>query len=138
MTDDPCLSIRTVATRVDTAVSTVFNIAKKKLKMKAYKIQIVQKLEHGDRPNRQLFARTLLEREQNDLDYLNKIGFCDEATFNVGGVVNRHNCRIWGTENPHVLFEKPRVSAKLHVWCFVHVLCMFRVLLVPIFSQIQP
>ena len=26
-----------------------------------------------------------------------------------------------GTENPHVLFEKPRVSAKLHVWCFVHV-----------------
>ena len=36
-----------------------------------------------------------------------------------GGVVNRHNCRIWGTENPHVLFEKPRVSTKLHVfWCF--------------------
>ena len=31
--------------------------------------------------------------------------------------VNRHNCRLWGTENPYVLFEKPRVSAKLHV-CF--------------------
>ena len=40
------------------------------------------------------------------------------------GVVNRHNCRIWGTENPHVLFEKPRVSTKLHVfWCVFFVAC---------------
>ena len=121
MTDDPLLSLRTVAARLDTSLSTTFNIARKKLKMKPYKIQIVQKLEPRDRPNRQIFARTLLNREENDPHYLNKIGFCDEATFNVGGVVNRHNCRIWGTENPHVLFEKPRVSAKLHVWCFVHV-----------------
>ena len=45
MTDDPRLSIRAVATRVETAVSTTLNIARKKLKMKAYKIQIVQKLE---------------------------------------------------------------------------------------------
>ena len=31
--------------------------------------------------------------------------------------VNRHNCRLWGTENPYVLFEKPPVS----VCFFVHV-----------------
>ena len=56
--------------------------------------------------------------------HFDSLRLCDETTFNErGGVVNRHNCRIWGTENPHVLFEKPRVSTKLHVfwWFFLHV-----------------
>ena len=30
-----------------------------------------------------------------------KIIFSDEAHFDLGGYVNRQNCRIWGTENPH-------------------------------------
>ena len=51
---------------------------------------------------------------------MRKIAFTDEATFSVDQVVNRHNCRIWGTENPHETFEKPRVSPKVQVWCGVH------------------
>ena len=31
-----------------------------------------------------------------------KIIFSDEAHFNLGGYVNKQNCRIWGTENPQV------------------------------------
>ena len=27
--------------------------------------------------------------------------FSDEALFDLGGHVNKQNCRIWGTENPH-------------------------------------
>ena len=30
-----------------------------------------------------------------------KIIFSDEAHFDLGGYVNKKNCRIWGTENPH-------------------------------------
>ena len=73
-----------------------------------------------DRPNRQFFAETLLEREATNPGYLKKIVFTDESTFSVHGEVNRHNCRIWATENPHVTFEKPRVSPKTQVWCAVH------------------
>ena len=31
----------------------------------------------------------------------------DEAHFDLGGYVNKQNCRIWGTENPHANIEKP-------------------------------
>ena len=34
-----------------------------------------------------------------------KIIFSDEAQFHLGGYVNKQNCRIWGTENPHAYME---------------------------------
>ena len=36
-----------------------------------------------------------------------EIIFSDEAHFDLGGYVNKNNCRIWDTENPHVCIEKP-------------------------------
>ena len=33
--------------------------------------------------------------------------FSDEAYFDLGGYVNKQNCSIWGTENPHAYIEKP-------------------------------
>ena len=33
--------------------------------------------------------------------------FSDEAHFDLGKYVNKQNCRIWGTENPHAYIEKP-------------------------------
>ena len=36
-----------------------------------------------------------------------KIIFSDEAHFDLGGYVNKQNCRIWDTENPHAYIEKP-------------------------------
>ena len=35
-----------------------------------------------------------------------KIIFSDEAHFDLGGYVNKQNCGIWGTENPHAYIEK--------------------------------
>ena len=33
--------------------------------------------------------------------------FSDGAHFDLGGYVNKQNCRIWGTENPHAYIKKP-------------------------------
>ena len=41
----------------------------------------------------------------------------DEACFHVSGKVNRHNARIWGPENPHVVIEHIHDSPKVDVWC---------------------
>ena len=37
--------------------------------------------------------------------FAEKLVLSDEATFQVCGKVNRHNIRIWGTENPHAMIE---------------------------------
>ena len=43
--------------------------------------------------------------------------FSEEKTFHVSGAENRHNVRIWGTENPHAYVEYQRDSPKVHVFC---------------------
>ena len=46
-----------------------------------------------------------------------KIIFSDEAHFDLGGYVNKHNRPIWGTENPHTYIEKPTHPKPVTVWC---------------------
>ena len=41
----------------------------------------------------------------------------DEAHFDLGGYVNKQNCRFWGTENPHEYIEKPTHLKRVTVWC---------------------
>ena len=43
--------------------------------------------------------------------------FSDEATFHVYGKVNKHNIRIWGSQNPSEVLERERDSPKINVWC---------------------
>ena len=40
-------------------------------------------------------------------NFAKKIVISDEAHFDLGGYVNKQNCRIWVTENPHAYIEKP-------------------------------
>ena len=46
-----------------------------------------------------------------------KIIFSNEAFFDVGGYVNKQNCRIWDTENPHAYIEKTTHPKRVTVWC---------------------
>ena len=46
-----------------------------------------------------------------------KVIFSDEAHFDLGGYVNKQNCRIWGTENPHAYIEKQTHPKRITVWC---------------------
>ena len=46
----------------------------------------------------------------------NKIILSDEAHIDLGGYVNKQNCRIWDTENPHAYIEKPTHPKRVTVW----------------------
>ena len=46
-----------------------------------------------------------------------KIIFSDEAHFDLGGYANKQNCRILGTEHPHVYTEKPMHPIRVTVSC---------------------
>ena len=52
-----------------------------------------------------------------DENFIRRICFSDEATFYVNGCVNRHNCCIWGTQQPNEIHEYVRGSPKVNVSC---------------------
>ena len=47
-----------------------------------------------------------------------KIIFSDELHhFDLGGYVNKQNCHILSTENPHACIEKPTHPKRVSLWC---------------------
>ena len=63
-------------------------------------------------------------------DLMTGLFLSDEATFHVNGKVNKHNTRIWGTENPHEILEHQRDSPKGdRVLCYVQESCLRTILL---------
>jgi len=54
---------------------------------------------------------------EEDETYLDRLRFSDEPTFHACGTINRYNCHIWGSENPHGVAELERDSLKVSVWC---------------------
>ena len=52
-------------------------------------------------------AKWTCGRLTEDADFgKKKIIFSDKVHFDLGGYVNKQNCPIWGTENPHAYIEK--------------------------------
>ena len=71
--------------------STVHKVLDKQLWLHAYKLQIVQALKPEDNPRQAAFAEEMLQRIDDDNEYLNSVVFSNKATFYVSGKVNKHN-----------------------------------------------
>ena len=66
---------------------------------------------------KQRFAKWACDRLTEDANFgKKKIIFSDEAHFGLGGYVNKQNCPIWGTENPHAYIEKLMQPERVTVW----------------------
>ena len=59
----------------------------------------------------------MLHRLDSDPGSLKRVCFSDESTFHVSGLINRHNSKIWGSQNPHETYELERDSPVLNVLC---------------------
>jgi hypothetical protein len=70
----------------------------------------------SDQVARTNFAVDMLEGNNASANFLHQVCFLDKTMFHVSGVVNRYNCRIWGSQNPHVTCELERGSPKVNVW----------------------
>jgi len=88
--------------------------------LRAYKLQLLHHIKPDDHRKRTDFAVEILSLIEENDNYLNLMLFSDESTFHVCGKVNRHNCRIWGSENPHQVIEYERDTPKLSVWLGLH------------------
>lgn len=90
--------------------SAVHNVVYKRLQLRSYKIPIVYKLQANDKSIQNTFALDMLWISDNA--FLNHVVFSDEAAFHVSDKANRHNCQIWGSENPHLLGNMNTIVAK--------------------------
>jgi len=97
---------------------TVWKILRKRLRMIPYKLQLVQALSCDDKRVRYSFCMSMQQCNEKD-DFFNRLIFDDESTFHLSGKVNKHNVRIWGTENPRELVQYVRDSAKVNFFCVV-------------------
>lgn len=110
-------SIRHRSQQLGLTYGTTWRILRRDLKLKAYKIQLVQELKPVDLPRRQRFALWALEKCQEDPTFSSQILFSDEAHFWLNGYVNKQNCRIWDEEQPEEIQELPLYPEKTTVWC---------------------
>ncbi|XP_020297470.1 uncharacterized protein LOC109862000 [Pseudomyrmex gracilis] len=98
---NPRTSLTRLAQEIGVSSSTTYRMMTEDIDMFPYKIQMLQTLSPLNEEKRLAFATTFgayLSQKRGNLPY---IWFSDEAHFWLNGYVNKQNCRIWSTENPH-------------------------------------
>jgi len=99
---------------------TVWRILRKRLKLKPYRLTLLQKLQQNDHRRMTTFCTELQALMEED-DFFERLIFSDECTFHLCGKVNRNNVRVWGTENPKSVVEVACDSRKVNVFfCCVY------------------
>jgi inhibitor of nuclear factor kappa-B kinase subunit alpha len=106
-----------LATLTGYSQSTVCRILKKKLRMRPYRMKIVQQLLPGDLKQRLKFSQWFLHQMELSDDFLPRVLWTDEAYVHLNGYINTKNCIIWGTEKPSNKVQKPLHPQKVLVWC---------------------
>ena len=113
---DPKTSIRKRSSQLSISRSSLQRILKSDLKLFPYKIQLCQELLPKDMEARLNYAQSFLQLCEDD-SFIENVMFSDEAHFHLSGYVNRHNSRIWSSENPEQTQERPLHSPRVTVWC---------------------
>lgn len=113
--ENPQTSISAISARTNISSTSVRRILKDK-SYHAYKMILIQQLRQGDYERRLNFiARMSVLNER--YNFLYKILWSDEATFNESGSVNRHNMHYWSDRNPRWTRERNfQVKYKVNVW----------------------
>lgn len=114
--ENPNTSLTQIGVNYDISVRSAQRILKRN-RYFSYNPHLVQELLAEDFDRRSEFCEIMMERCNNNFDFINQILFSDEATFCLNGTVNKHNCRFWSQENPHWMLEHhTQHHQKINVW----------------------
>jgi hypothetical protein len=113
---DDFFSVDGIAELLDISHGSAHTLLRKKLHYIPYKIQYYQKLFDEDYQSRVLACESILEKASEINGFYDRLITSDECTFHLDGFVNRHNCRIWGSEKPEPISIKEHSSPKVNVW----------------------
>ncbi|KAG4067602.1 hypothetical protein HA402_005374 [Bradysia odoriphaga] len=108
-------SLREVSLETGMSITSVWRVLRRH-KFHPYGVFLTQELKESDYGHRHDFCEEM-DMKMRHPDWLKKVCFSDESTFHLTGYVNRHNCRYWSTENPHVFREEhTQFPVKKNVW----------------------
>jgi hypothetical protein len=86
--------------------------------MKTYEFTTIHTMESEDCPNRKNFCDTLQAEMGNGETIAQCLELSFETFFHSSGKVNRHNVRVWSTENQETLGHL-RGLPKVSIYCVV-------------------
>ena len=109
-------SVRRASHELEISSMTVLRVLRKRLLMKPYSLHLMQLLKPTDHIDQSNFCINMQDAMKEE-GFLDHVVFSDESTFHISGKVNRHNVRIWGTENPLEIVQHERASPKINVFC---------------------
>lgn len=114
---NPNISVRQLSAENGLSKSYVHKILKKH-KFKSYKYQPHQELREGDSENRSAFCQIMMDKSNNEPDFLERVCFTDECTFTLNNQPHSQNFRYWSTDNPHLIVKThTQYPQKVNVWC---------------------
>jgi len=117
VTETPTTSIRQLALNHNMSRGSITKIMKRE-NYRQFKIHLLQELSGDDFNRRIVFCETMMNKFEQDDDFVNRVLFSDESTFCLSGQVNRHNCRYWSDTNPYWMEQlHTQYPQKLNVWC---------------------
>lgn len=113
---DSTTSVRTIQAATGVPKSSVHRILKSH-RLHPYHYRRVQTLLPRDYPLRVAFCRQMLQKHQEDPQFLNKVLWSDETTCKKDGYLNLHNLHSWSNENPHLMRQdKSQYQFKINLW----------------------
>jgi hypothetical protein len=80
--------------------TSVWQILKKRLHKKPYRLQLLQAVSENDKEAHTTFCVDFLGVKSAVENLMFVVVFSDKAIFHVSGKVNVHNCCIWALQNP--------------------------------------
>ncbi|CAH2004529.1 unnamed protein product [Acanthoscelides obtectus] len=117
---DPTTSVRRVSGALGISASHVHRVLRNDHR-RPYHLQPVQGLQPGDGERRITFCQWILDKTDNNREFLSNVLWTDESCFIRRGVVNFHNQHIWSHENPHAVRERNfQHEFSVNVWIGIY------------------
>jgi hypothetical protein len=114
--EEPNVSGPRLALRMGVSSFTIWRTLHKQ-GLHPYHLQRVQHLKPEDPPRRIAFCQWLLQKIDEEPNFLRIVLTRDEAGFTRDGVFNSHNTHIWSEENPHQIRERGfQQRFSINVW----------------------
>lgn len=103
--EDPSASTRQIASTLNFPSNKTVHLVLRENLLHPYHISKVQPLYGNDNLFRINYCNTILNKIQEEGDFLRRILWSDECMFTRDGVFNTHNFHHWADENPHEFRE---------------------------------